>query len=434
MRDEAVKLLSRYIQINTTNPPGNEDQAVQFFAAIFDREEIEYRTYESESKRKSIRAVLPGSGENGAIILLNHMDVVPVNEDEWSFSPFGGEIRDGYIHGRGALDMKGLGIMELMAFLAMKREGVAPNRDLIFLATADEETGGSEGVGYLLDKHPDDFRADLVINEGGFGITNVLPDRPVVMIASAEKGVCWLKLTRKGLPGHGSMPHGQNALERMLQAFNRLFSEETPVTITPPVAAYFRNLAAGWDFLKPYLEDGREETLVRILSESGLLAMPQINAMVRNTMSLNVLNAGGKTNVIPSLAEAELDIRLLPGQEVDDFIEQVREKLADEEIAIEPITINKASESPIDTEYFAVIADVIRERFPDAVLTQSVLMGTSDSRFFRERGIVSYGVCPIFVPLDDVKMVHGIDEKISVDNLEAGTEVLTEIVRRIVTD
>jgi acetylornithine deacetylase/succinyl-diaminopimelate desuccinylase-like protein len=433
MKDEAVKLLSQYIQIDTTNPPGNEDQAVQFFADIFDREKIKYKTYESKSQRKSIRAVLPGSGEKEAIILLNHMDVVPVNEDEWSFSPFGGEIRDGYIHGRGALDMKGLGIMELMAFLAMKREGVALNRDLIFLAAADEETGGSQGVGYLLDNHPDDFKADLVINEGGFGITNVLPDRPVLMIASAEKGVCWLKLTRKGLPGHGSMPHGQNALERMLQAFNRLFSEETPVTITPPVAAYFKNLATGWEFFKPYLEDGREETLVRILKESGLMAMPQINAMVRNTMSLNVLNAGVKTNVIPSLAEAELDIRLLPGQEVDDFIEYVREKLADEEIAIEPITINRASESPIDTGHFAVITDVIRERYPDAVLTQSVLMGTSDSRFFRERGIASYGVCPIFVPLDDIKMVHGIDEKISVDNLVVGTEVLTEIVRRIIT-
>jgi acetylornithine deacetylase/succinyl-diaminopimelate desuccinylase-like protein len=433
MEDEAVKLLSRYIQINTTNPPGNEDKAVQLFVDIFDREGIEYRIYETESQRKSIRAVLGGSGKREPIILLNHMDVVPANADEWSFDPFGGEIRDGYINGRGALDMKGLGIMELMAFLAMRREGIALNRDLIFLATADEETGGSQGMGYLLENHPDDFRADLVINEGGFGITNILPDRPVVMIASAEKGVCWLKLTRKGLPGHGSMPHGENALERMLQAFQRLLSEGTPIKIAPPVAAYFKNLAAGWEFLKPYQQDGREETLVRILKESGLIAMPQINAMVRNTMSLNVMHAGVKTNVIPSLAEAELDIRLLPGQEVDDFIEYVREKLADGEIAIEPITINRASESPIDTEYFVTILDVIRERFPDAVLTQSVLMGTSDSRFFRERGIASYGVCPIVVPLDHIKMVHGIDERISVDNLITGTEVLTEIVRRICT-
>lgn len=433
MENEAIDLLSRYIQINTTNPPGNEDRSVRFLADIFDREGIEYKTYEPESHRMSIRAELPGSGKKGAVVFLNHMDVVPVNPDEWSFEPFGGEIRDGFVHGRGALDMKGLGIMELMAFLAMKREGVKLNRDLIFLAVAGEETGGSVGAQYLLENHFEDFRADLVINEGGFGVTDILPGRPTVMIASAEKGLCWLKLSRKGIPGHGSTPHDQNALEKMLLALNRLLGEERPVTVTPPVAQYFKNLAAGWDFLKPYSEDGKDETLLKCLQESGMLAMPQINAMLRNTVSLNVLHSGDKTNVIPSSATAELDIRLLPGQGVDDFINYVKKTMADEEIKIEPIQTNPASESAIDNEYFSAIQKVLLKHFPDAVLTPFVVSGTTDSRFFREKGIISYGVCPIMVPMDNLKMVHGIDEKISTENMIRGTEIMTEIVRSLCT-
>ncbi len=433
MENETVDILSRYIQINTTNPPGNEDQAAQFFADIFEREGIAYTTYEAGARRVSIRAHLPGSGEKGAVVLLNHMDVVQAKEEEWSFDPFGGEVGNGFVHGRGALDMKGLGIMELMAFLAMKREGVKLKRDLIFLAVADEETGGSSGARYLLENHFDDFRADIVINEGGFGVTDILPGRPAIMIASAEKGLCWLKLTRKGIPGHGSTPHGQNALEKMLLALNRLLGSETPVAITTPVAQYFKNLAAGWDFLKPYREDGKETTLIKCLQESGMLAMPQINAMVRNTVSLNVLHSGDKTNVIPSLATAELDIRLLPGQGVDEFINYVKKTMADDEIEIEPIETNPASESAIDNEYFAAIQKVLLKHFPDAVLTPFVVSGTTDSRFFREKGIISYGVCPIMVPMDNLKMVHGIDEKISTENMIRGTEIMTEIVRSLCT-
>ena len=212
MAHEAVELLSQYLQIDTTNPPGNEMRGVEFFARIFEKEGIVYKTYEACAGRGSIKAVIPGTGEKGAIILLNHIDVVPARTAEWSVHPFGGEIQDGFIHGRGALDMKGQGILELLAFLEVKRKGLTPCRDIIFLAVADEEAGAQNGVAYLLNNYADDFQADLVINEGGFGLNDLVPERPLFMISTAEKGVCRAKLTCSGPPGHGSMPHGDNAL------------------------------------------------------------------------------------------------------------------------------------------------------------------------------------------------------------------------------
>ena len=431
MAHESIGLLSRYIQSNTTNPPGNEARGAQFFAEILDREGIEYRTYEPEPGRVSLRAVIPGTGDKGPVILLNHMDVVPAQAEEWSFDPFGGEVKDGYVHGRGALDMKGQSIMELLAFLDVKRQGQRPFRDLIFLAAADEETGGHLGVKYLLDNHYEDFQADLVLNEGGFGVTGLIPSRPVIMVSPAEKGVCWLKLTRTGRPGHGSLPHGDNALERMTHALAGLLDEEAPITITPIVAEYFKQLGSGLEFLKPYLDNGNPETLAGILTQSGLIDIPQVSAMVRNTISLTTMQAGIKANVIPSRAEAQLDIRLLPGQDMDEFITQVKNKLADDDITIECLMRNEPTESPRNMELFSLLKEVLAEGFPDSVITPSLLFATSDSRLFRQKGIPAYGVCPALISLEDLNTVHGIDEKISVQNMVKGTEVFTKIVRRL---
>ncbi len=431
--NEAVSLLCRYIQINTSNPPGNEVAAAEFFTEIFRREGIEYKTYEPLPGRVSVRAVLRGSGKKGAVVLLNHMDVVPANSADWSFDPFGGEIRDGYICGRGALDMKGLGIMELMAFLAMKRNGVELDRDLIFLAVADEEALGYHGAKYLLEKHPGDFRADLVINEGGFGITNMLPAGPLLMIASAEKGPCWLTLRRGGRPGHGSMPHNDNALEKMIDALHRLISKHQAVKIIPLVAEYFRAIAPGMELLKPFADDGKESTLVRILEESGLIALPQISAMVRNTISINMFNAGVKTNVIPDSATADVDIRLLPGEDVDEMISSVKTALADNEIGIDGSRVFGASESPVDNESFDIIRNVMKKFFPESIVAPLLMTGTSDSRFFRKQGVPSYGVFPVLIPMEHVGKVHGVDEMLSVENLNRGTEVLTALVTRLCT-
>ena len=431
MSHEAVELLSQYLQIDTTNPPGNEQRGVAFFARIFEKEDIAYKTYEAATGRGSIKAVIPGTGEKGAIILLNHIDVVPASADEWSVHPFSGEVKDGFIYGRGALDMKGQGILELLAFLEVKRKGLTPCRDIIFLAVADEEAGGQNGVVYLLNNYADNFQADLVINEGGFGLNNMLPERPLFMISAAEKGVCRAKLTRSGPPGHGSTPHGDNALEKLVKALSRLLAKDSPVIITPLIAEYFKQLGAQWEFLKPYIEDGKPGTLIEVLSQSGMIDIPQISAMVKNTISLNRMHAGDKVNVIPSRAEAELDIRLLPGTEPNAILAEIEKRLVDETIKVTSWQTHRASESPTDTEDFSIIKDVHLEHFPNSQVVASLLFGASDSRFFRDKGIPCYGVCPMLIGLEELNRIHGIDERISEENMMRGTRVYIDIVRKL---
>ena len=431
MTHEAVELLSQYLQIDTTNPPGNEKKGVEFFARIFKKEGIAYKTYEASAGRGSIKAVIQGTGEKGAIILLNHIDVVPARADEWSVHPFGGEVKDGFIYGRGALDMKGQGILELLAFLEVKRKGLTPCRDIIFLAVADEEAGGKNGVAYLLKNYADEFQADLVINEGGFGLHNMFPERPLFMVSTAEKGICRAKLIRTGPPGHGSAPHGDNALEKLVQALTRLLAKDSPVIITPLIAEYFKQLGTEWEFLKPYIEDGKPGTLIEILSQSGMIDIPQMSAMLKNTISLNRMNAGDKINVIPSRAEAELDIRLLPGTDPDTILAEIKELLADENIKVEPGQKHRATESPVDTEDFSIIKGVYLEHFPNALVVASLLFGASDSRFFRDNGTSCYGVCPMLISLEDLNRVHGIDERISEENMIIGTRVYIDIVKKL---
>jgi acetylornithine deacetylase/succinyl-diaminopimelate desuccinylase-like protein len=428
---EAIDLLSRYLKIDTTNPPGKEDRGVAFFAEIFDSEGIPYKTYEASPGRGSVSAVIPGTGEKGAVILLNHIDVVPANADEWSVHPFSGEIKDGFIYGRGALDMKGQGILELLAFLEFKRKGLTPCRDLIFLAVADEEAGGNNGVQYLLNNHGEDIQADLVINEGGFGISDVLPDRPLFMIATAEKGVCRVKLKRSGPPGHGSVPHGDNALEKLVQGLSRLLAKDNPVIITPLIAEYFKQLASSWKFLKPYIQDGKPETLVEILTQNGMLNIPHMAAMLKNTISLNLMQGGNKVNVIPSAAEAELDIRLLPGTDPDSVFTEIKKHLADKDIKVESAGVSRASESSMDTEDFEIIKDVHLAHFPNALAVASLLFGASDSRFFRKKDIPCYGVNPVLLSLEELGKIHGIDERISEENMIMGTEVFIDMVKKL---
>jgi acetylornithine deacetylase/succinyl-diaminopimelate desuccinylase-like protein len=243
MSTEAVDLLSRYIRLDTSNPPGNEHLAADFFARILKDEGINFKVYESKPGRQSIRAKSGFGQRNRSFSFIIQIDAA--GKDEWSFDPFGGEIIDGYICGRGALDTKSLGIMQLLSLFEVHRNNVAINRDLVFLATADEESGSDCGVEYLLREHAADFPAGLVLNEGSYVAEGIVPGRLLAMISPGEKGPCWIKLKRKGIPGHGSTPHGNNALERLTQAVNRLTGRVPRVT--PVVAGYFR-MAPAWNF------------------------------------------------------------------------------------------------------------------------------------------------------------------------------------------
>jgi acetylornithine deacetylase/succinyl-diaminopimelate desuccinylase-like protein len=245
LEDEAAALLTRYIQIDTTNPPGNEIKAAQFFKEIFDREGIEVKVIESAPGRGNVYARLRGSGSKKAIILLNHMDVVPAEAKLWKEPPFSGALKDGVIWGRGALDMKGSAILELMALLALRRQNVALKGDVIFLGTADEEAGGALGAGFLVEKHPELLKdVGLVMNEGG-GIRVGEDGRArVYNVSVAEKTPLWLKLTASGTPGHGSTPGNSLAVNKLISALNRIMGYQSPVKVVPEVQKFYADTAA----------------------------------------------------------------------------------------------------------------------------------------------------------------------------------------------
>lgn len=433
MNDAAVELLRQYIRLDTSNPPGNEYLAAGFFERILKAEGIQYKTYEKQHGRTSIRAEIKGTGNRQPLIMLHHMDVIPANRDEWSFDPFGGEMIDNYVCGRGALDTKGLGIIQLQTLLALKKSGIRSDCDIVFLATADEESGAGCGVEFLLRDHPDDFKAGVVLNEGSNIISGIIPGRLLAMVSPGEKGPCWLRLKCRGEPGHGSTPHGRNPLEKMTRAVNRLLDYRQPHVLTPIAEEYFKKMAAALKALQPYADDGKGETLFRILDESGMLTLPQLNAMLHNTVSLNSMHSGNRVNVIPSYAEAEVDTRLLPGQDIEEWIALVKSVLADDEIEIEFIMKGEGNASDYNTNSYRVIEQTLQEQYPAAITAPFLMLGTTDSRFFREKGMLSYGFCPAVVPNDLLKSVHGIDEKIPAESMVRGTEVYTEIIRRLCT-
>lgn len=433
MPPECVDVLTEYLTIDTTNPPGNEDRACGFLGRILTAEGISYETFEPAPGRMSLRAVLPGSGERDPLILLNHTDVVMAEAGDWQHPPFGGEVADGFIHGRGALDMKGQGVMELMAFLALKRKGLPLTRDVVFLAVADEEAGGGLGVGWLLKNHPEAMRAGCVLNEGGFGISDLVPGRGVHLVSSAEKGLLWLHLAMEGEAGHASVPHRQNALERLTLALDRILTNRPPPRITPESMDFFLAMAPEWPFLEPFIKDRDPETLLNVLKESGILEIPAMGALVNDTISLTMMHAGEKANVIPTRAEAHLDIRLLPGSLPEDMVRHIEQKADEDRLAMERLVEHPANASPRNTDEYGILETVLHDHFPGALVAPYLTFGVTDSRFFRSLGVPCYGFFPVEVGFNDTKRIHGIDERISLAGFEKACATYEDAVERLAT-
>ena len=425
---EATGLLSRYLTIDTTNPPGNEEPAAQYLAEILRSEGIDDITFYDASDEKSqgrinMRARLPGDGSKKPLVLLNHTDVVPVERSGWDEEPFAGLVKDGVIWGRGAQDMKGMGIMELMSMFLMRRHSIASKRDIIFLAVADEEAGSEYGVEFLAKHHPEALEAEFVINEGGWGNTEVMGvRRPAFNCAVSEKGPCWLKLTVVGRPGHGSVPHRDNALERLVAALHRIQEWQRPKKLVPELAEYFARLHR-----YGYMEQEPTEENVFALGEEN----PLIRAITSNTISITTVNAGVKHNVIPAAAEATIDCRLLPGTDSAAFIEEVRQVIDDPKVQIEPVLDSSTPPSPIDTELMRAIEDVVREHVEEAVVLPGISAGFTDSRVFRRQGVTAYGFIPVLLEPLEAATIHGHNERLSIENLKLGCQILFEVVRRV---
>ena len=434
LEDEAVRWLQEFIRIDTINPPGNEYRAVDFYAAIFEAEGIEYETAESAPGRGNIWARLEGGNEPG-LILLQHTDVVPAEEEFWTIDPLSGDIRDSVILGRGTRDMKGLGIIQLATFLSLHRSGVELNRDVIFLATADEEAGGYFGVGWLIENRPEIFDGTgILLNEGGGGSSN--EDGNVVFsIEVTQKVPVWLRLNAIDTPGHGSSPRTSSSVTRIVQALNILLENPFPPRIIGPVSDYFAELSVdmGEEWGPSYAN------ISSAINEPAFVdklhaARPGHNSLIRDTCSMTRMSGSNKINVIPPEAWAELDCRILPDKPSQQFISELEDLIGNTGVTIETIMAFTPAISETNTRLFAAIESVTQELHPGSRVLPSVSTGFTDSHFTRDLGIVSYGFNPLITGHEDHTGVHGNDEQVPEDAFRRAVSDFYAVVRNVVID
>ena len=421
--DEATRLLRAYVAIDTSNPPGDTTKAADFLASIFEREGIPFTRYESAPGKSIVYArlkatVSPPAGK--AIVLLHHMDVVPADRAQWTIDPFSATIRGHELWGRGAMDMKGQGIAHLMAFVRLKRERVPLSRDVILLAEPDEEVGGALGARWMIANHYAELDPEYVIDEGGFGSRDLFaPGKLVYGISVAEKKIVWLKLRAEGIAGHGSQPHDQNPNDRLVRGLARL--------LTYSGAQAEASGARRAEVALPLLDVMKARV--------GTLATNKFtNAIQNSTIALTWFRSGvgdpPKINVIPSVAEAGLDCRVLPGTTKDQWIAEVQRRLGDPEIKIE--LINESDDpivTPQDTPLYRHLEAAIKRRHPEAVVTPMLIPYGTDSNAFRPKGVKSYGVFPAILSAETVASMHGDGERVPLDGISEAALVFFEALK-----
>jgi acetylornithine deacetylase/succinyl-diaminopimelate desuccinylase-like protein len=430
-QDMAVDLMQQYLRIDTSNPPGNEIQAANFLKKIFDDNGIQSEIFEYKPGRANIIARLKGNGSKRPIILLSHMDVVTADKTAWKVDPFSGQIVDGSIYGRGALDMKGDGLLHLMTMLLLKREGPSLSRDVMLIATADEEVHDEGSLWMIANKSELFKNAEYLVTEGGSSLLEG-DSVKVVGVDVAEKAPYWLQLTASGEPGHGSRPITDSATNRLVRAMNRILNWETPIKVLPAVDKFFKDVAPlqrpAWrSRFADISESLKDQSFARELTSER-----DYNFLVRNTISITMLSGSKQTNVIPNAASCTLDVRLLPGEDPKEFLKALTAVIADPTIRIENInTFKPPNSSPVDTDLFTLIASKTKANHPQAIVTTKMLSGYTESQLYRQLGIVSYGWAPIYTTPEETSGVHGNNERISVKNIRQGTKEFYEVIRDI---
>ncbi|PZS35600.1 MAG: hypothetical protein DLM58_03450 [Pseudonocardiales bacterium] len=422
-QDEVVDLLGELIRINTANPTHPERPAAEWVAAKLDEVGISSRIIEAAPGRASTIARIEGSDPSRAPLLIHgHLDVVPAEASEWSVDPFGGEIRDGYLWGRGAIDMKDMDAMTLALVRAWARTGRKPPRDIVLAFVSDEEAGGRQGAHYLVDNHADLFAdcTEAISEVGGFSVSLDESTR-LYLIQTAEKGINWLRLRATGRPGHGSMVHQDNAVTHLAAAVSRVGAHEFPVVITDTVRAMVESIAAvtGTD-MDP---DKPDEWLPKL---GGMARM--IGAVIRNTANPTMLQAGYKTNVIPSSAEATIDARFLPGQQ-DEMLSQI-DDLIGADVEREFIVQDIAVETSFDGALVEAMSAALRAEDPGGHPVPYLMSGGTDAKSFSTLGMRCFGFSPLLLPadLDFAALFHGIDERVPIDGLKFGVRVLDRLL------
>ena len=441
---EVTNLLSDLIRINTTNPPGNETEAAKYLAETLEKEGFKCELFESAPGRGSIITRIKGTGEKPNLLLLSHLDVVAANPKEWSVDPFEGVVKNGFVWGRGALDMKSMTAMEVMVMKLLKRNKMKLKGDVILAATADEEKGGEAGAGWLVRNHPEKIRADYVINEGG-GLAIPIEGKNIYTIQTAEKGILWFKIKAKGRPGHGSVPGtADNAILRMNRVVEKLGNYRAKMTVVPTVKQFLSQITKENKTVQQALmlllqNPDMGDQILDMLAEKDKAMAEELRASLRMTIAPTIIHGGIKENIIPSECEAVFDCRVLPGQtptEAMDEIKRLLEGVDLEKLEFETIQANEPSESPANTPLYEQIVNVLKEFEPNCSIAPILLTGGTDSRFFRKIGSICYGFQPLRsdMPYGEIlKTIHGIDERISIENLVFGTSVLYNVVESFMT-
>ncbi len=429
--DLAVTWMQQYLRIDTTNPPGHEMGAVSFYKKILDQEGIENRVFEYTPGRGDLWARLPHTGVHAErpIILLNHMDVVTSDATHWRVPPFSGEIKDGCLWGRGAQDMKDEGLAQLVVMVMLKREKVELDRDVIFLAVADEEVLDTGSDWFIAHQRDLLENAEFLINEGG---ENLLDQGKVkyVGVDVGEKTTFWLHVVAHGRPGHASRPIADSAPNRLVHALDRILAYRTPLKVLPVVEEFLQDMA-------PYEppEQAREYRNIRKAIEDKRFQLDvekdeSLNFLLRDTISLTMFGGSEQTNVIPPEAWANLDVRILPGGDPKALLEQIRRVVDDPNVTIEPLDpeFRVANYSPTNTALYAAIRKVSEKYFPGAPVVPHITSGYTENQLYRPLGIHAYGFNPYTATEEEGNTEHGNDERIRVEEVRRGPRILFDVV------
>jgi acetylornithine deacetylase/succinyl-diaminopimelate desuccinylase-like protein len=437
---ETVARLQAIIQFNTTNPPGNELPLARYIGGALRSEGIETTLLEVPGNRAQVVGRIRGSGSKRPLILLAHMDVVGVEPRNWSCDPFSGQIRDGYLYGRGAIDDKGMLAVNLVTMLVLKRllvqSGELLARDVVFVATSDEESGGEWGMAWLVDQHPDLLDAEFALNEGGR--TRIIEGgRIYLAVQSAEKISHGVTVTAHGSAGHAAVPVPDNAIFRLARALEALARYNEPVMLTEITRRFFAKLAEIWPNAaeKQAMTDLVSTDPARVEAGAGVVSRINVfNAVIRNGISPTIIRGGEAHNVIPASAEAVLNVRTLPGQSVDKVVNRMRAIVSEPGISIEITSRGReAPASDPDSEMFQAIADASHELDPAIAVVPYLSTGVTDSARLRMLGVQSYGVLPFPMVEADERRMHGADERVPLASLHFGTRLIFGAVARVAT-
>lgn len=425
------ELLQNLIRFNTTNPPGDEAECVAYIDGLLTEAGFKTQIFAKVPNRTNLITRLKGQGKAPPLLLYGHVDVVTTADQNWTYPPFAGKIADGYLWGRGALDMKGGIAMMLAAVLKAKAEGLKPAGDIVLAIVSDEEGGGDYGAKYLVENHAEHFKGiRYAIGEfGGFPIR--MEDKNFYAIQVAEKRLCSIKLTIRGPGGHASFPMHGGTMARLAEVLKELDQHRLPVHITPVVHQMLKNMAETLSpsmntALTKLLDPGLTDSVLDQLGHQGIM----FDAMLHNTVNATIVHGGEKINVIPSAISLELDGRVLPGYTPEHMVEELRQIIGDD-VEIEIVRHDPGPSEP-DMGMFSALADILREAVPGTIAVPLLLFGITDARFFSRLGIQTYGFLPMNLPedFDFIKTIHAADERIPVESVIFGARALYDALKR----